>query len=336
MQAAVFVKEGRLELRGVPIPEIKREDQVLLEVEVASICGTDLRILEVPPGHPANKGVILGHEYVGRIISLGKDVLGFEEGDRVVVDPNITCGTCPYCKLGQPNMCFNMTTLGIFIDGGFASHNVAPARTLHKVSPALPSEIAVFAEPLSCILNGFSKLEVQPGESVVVLGAGPIGLCLLQLFRASGAGRIIVSEVSPLRQKMALESGATRVLDPGEEDIVHVVLEETGLGADIVVDAVGSLIREALASARRGGRVLLFGQNTKARAEIAQNEITRNELTIIGSFIARFTFPGAIKILESGILNVEKLITHRFPLERISEGIEVMRKGEATKVIIKP
>ena len=114
------------------------------------------------------------------------------------------------------------------------------------------------------------------------------------------------------------------------------MLEETGLGADIVVDAVGSLIREALASARRGGRVLLFGQNTKARTEIAQNEITRNELTIIGSFIARFTFPGAIKILESGILNVERLITHRFPLERISEGLEVMRKGEATKVIIKP
>jgi threonine dehydrogenase-like Zn-dependent dehydrogenase len=273
---------------------------------------------------------------VGRIISLGKDVHGFKEGDRVVVDPNITCGACPYCRMGQPNMCLNMTTLGIFIDGGFASHNVAPARALHKVSPPLPSEVAVFAEPLSCVLSGFLKLEARPGELAVVLGAGPIGLSFVQLFRASGAGRIIVSEVSPLRRRMALESGATRVLDPRKEDIVQVVLQETELGADIVVDAVGSLISEALASARRGGRILLFGQNIKARAEIVQNEITRNELTIMGSFIARFTFPQVIKMLESEVLDVEKLITHRFPLERISEGLEVMRKGEATKVIIKP
>jgi threonine dehydrogenase-like Zn-dependent dehydrogenase len=336
MLAAIFVEEGRLELREVPIPEIKEGDQVLLQVEVASICGTDLRILDTPPGHPANKGVILGHEYVGRIISLGKDVHGFKEGDRVVVDPNITCGACPYCRMGQPNMCLNMTTLGIFIDGGFASHNVAPARALHKVSPPLPSEVAVFAEPLSCVLSGFLKLEARPGELAVVLGAGPIGLSFVQLFRASGAGRIIVSEVSPLRRRMALESGATRVLDPRKEDIVQVVLQETELGADIVVDAVGSLISEALASARRGGRILLFGQNIKARAEIVQNEITRNELTIMGSFIARFTFPQVIKMLESEVLDVEKLITHRFPLERISEGLEVMRKGEATKVIIKP
>ncbi len=336
MLGAVFKGEGKLNLKEVPIPQIKNLDDVLLQVEAASICGTDIHILEVPPGHPANKGVILGHEYTGKILEIGDGVKDFKEGDRVVIDPNITCGSCIYCKMGLSNMCERMTTLGIFINGGFTEYNVAPAKALHKISPDVPAELAVFAEPLSCVINGTQKLKVQPGESVVVLGAGPIGLLFTQMFKASGAGKIIVSEVSEYRSKYARESGATTVVNPLKENLEEVVKKETVIGADIVVDAVGTLFKEAMKIVCRGGHILLFGQNYKAKTEITQNDITRNELTIFGNYIANFTFPLTVKIIESKILNLEKLITHRFPLKDIHKGIEAMRKQRAIKVIITP
>ena len=336
MLAAVFEGKGRLNLKEVLTPEIKKPDEVLLQVERASICGTDMRILEVPPGHPATEGVILSHEYTGKVLAVGEAVTQFKKGDRVVVDPNITCGNCSYCKMGIPNMCENMTTLGIFINGGFARYNVAPAKVLHKISADLPPELAVFTEPLSCVVSATQRLKVHPGEMVVVLGAGPIGLLFIQMFKASGAGKIIVSEISEYRAKFACESGASRVVNPLKDNLERIVKEETIVGADVVVDAVGTLFRSAMAIVRRGGRILLFGQNYQARAQMAQNDITRNELTVMGSFIARFTFPFAIRIIESKVLDLEKLITHRIPLEDVHKGIEAMRKGEAIKVIITP
>jgi len=334
MLAAVFEGKGKLNLKEVPVPEIKKPDEVLLQVEAASICGTDIRILDVPPRHPASKGVILGHEYTGKILGVGEAVGQFKRGDRVVIDPNITCGNCSYCKMGMPHMCENMTTLGIFVNGGFARYNVAPAKALHKISPHLLPELTVFAEPLSCVVNATQKLCLHPGESVVVLGAGPIGLLFIQMFKAAGAGKIMVSEISEYRAKFAYKSGANRLINPLKENLERIVKEETLAGADVVIDAVGTLLESALAIVRRGGRILLFGQNYQARAQVAQNDITRNELTVMGSFIARFTFPFAIKIIESKVLNLEKLITHKFPLEKIHKGIEAMRKGEAIKVII--
>lgn len=336
MLAAVFEGKGKLNLKQVSIPEIKEVDEVLLQVEAAGICGTDMRILEVPPGHPATEGVILSHEYTGKVLEVGGAVTQFKKGDRVVVDPNITGGNCSYCKIGMPNMCENMTTLGIFINGGFARYNVAPDKALHKISPDLLAELAVFTEPLSCVVSATQRLNVHPGEVVVVLGAGPIGLLFVQMFKASGAGKIIVSEISEYRAKFACQSGASRVVNPLQDNLERIVKEETLVGADVVVDAVGTLFRSAMAIVRRGGRILLFGQNYQARTQLAQNDITRNELTVMGSFIARFTFPTAIKIIESKVLNLEKLITDKLPLEDIHKGIEAMRKGEAIKVIITP
>lgn len=336
MLAALFEGKGRLNLKQVAVPEIKKPDEVLLQVEAASICGTDMRILEVPPGHPATEGVILSHEYTGKVLEVGEAVTRFKKDERVVIDPNITCGNCSYCKMGTPHMCENMTTLGIFINGGFARYNVAPAKALHKISSDLLPELAVFTEPLSCVVSATQKLKVHPGEVVVILGAGPIGLLFIQMFKASGAGKIIVSEISEYRAKFAYESGASRVVNPFKDNLEKIVKEETLIGADAAVDAVGTLFRSAMAIVRRGGRILLFGQNYQARAQVAQNDITRNELTVMGSFIARFTFPAAINIIESEVLNLEKLITHRFPLEDIHKGIEPMRKGEAIKVIITP
>ena len=336
MLAAVFEGEGNLILKEVPVPEVKKSDDVFLEVEAASICGTDVHILEVPPGHPANRGVILGHEYTGKILEVGDAVTAFKQGDRVVVDPNITCGSCSYCKMGMPNMCERMVSLGEQIDGAFAEYSLVPSKMLHKVSLKLDPELAVFAEPLSCVVNATGKLKVQPGENVVILGAGPIGLLFTQMFKASGAGKIIVSEVSEYRGKYAVESGATRLVNPVKENLEEIVKQETAIGSDVVVDAVGTLFKDAIRIVRKGGRILLFGQNYKARSEIFQNDITRNEITILGSYIAKFTFPPAVKIIESGVLNLKKLITHRFSLKDIHKGIDLMRDKKAIKVVITP
>lgn len=336
MLAAVFEGEGKLSVKEVEKPEIRKANDVLLNVEAASICGTDLQILSVPPGHPAQSGVILGHEYCGRILEVGEDVNNLKPGDRVVVDPNLTCGNCNYCRLGMTNMCENMTTLGIFLNGGFAEYNIASERALHKISPELYAELAVFAEPLSCVVNAMEKIKILPGDIVVILGAGPIGLYFVQLAKASGAGKIIVSEISDYRINFATKCGADIVVNPKKENLENVIKKEAVIGADIIIDAVGVLFKEALKLVRRGGKILLFGMNREARAEITQYEITRSEIEVIGTYISHFSFPKAIKILQSNILPIKELITHRFSLKEIEKGFEVMRKGEALEVIIYP
>jgi len=336
MKAAVFVGNGKVALKKVPIPQIKNDQDVKLKVEAASVCGTDCQILKVPPGHPATPGAILGHEYVGRVMETGKGVKHLQPGDRVLVDPNLTCGLCPYCRLGLPNMCENMTTLGIFIDGGFAEYNVAPASALHKISPSLPTDIAIFAEPFSCVVNGAGKLKLMAGESVVILGAGPIGLYYTALMKLCGAGKIIVAEVNKKRAKMAVKMGADVIVNPEKQNLQEVVLAETGIGADASIECVGCLMTDAVSVLRRGGRALLFGMNSTACCSCTQYDITRREITIIGTFISNHSFPAVIRLLESGRLPLDKLITHRIKLDKILDGIDVMRSGDAIEVIVTP
>jgi threonine dehydrogenase-like Zn-dependent dehydrogenase len=236
----------------------------------------------------------------------------------------------------MPNMCENMTTLGIFIDGGFAQYNVAPEEALHEIPSEMPPERAVFAEPLSCVVNAVDKLKPQPGESAVILGAGPIGLLFIQMLVATGVKPLIASEPVEFRRKVAWESGAQVVVDPQKENLRERVMELTNRGVDMAVDAVGVLFEDAVKLVRPGGRVMIFGQNETFTAQFKPYYITRYEKRILGSFIAKFTFPKAIKLLESDLLQTDKLVTHQLKLEEFSKGLELMRKGEAIKVILKP
>jgi len=337
MRAAVFMGEGRLEFQDRYIPTVEKRDDVLLRVEAASVCGSDIHILNVPQDHPANVGAILGHEYVGEVLQLGEDVHHLQVGDRVIVSPDLRCGHCYYCQIGLSAMCENRTTLGIFIDGGFARYNVAPARALFKVSKDVPAEIAAIGEPLACALSGITKVNIQPGDSVVVLGAGPIGLLFALLAKMCGAGQVIVSEVAEGRRKRAQGLGVGLVVNPREQNLKDVVMGVTPRGADIVIDAVGSLFGQALQLPRRGGKILLFGVNTLAEMDMNQYAITINQLNVLGSFtFGNELFPTMIKVLESGSLPLDKLITHCLPLDQIHEGIRLLRSGEATKVIVTP
>lgn len=336
MRAAVFEKVGVLTVKEVPKPQIQKDTDVIIQVELCSICGTDVHIMSDPPGYIATPGTILGHELVGRIVEVGEKVSTVKVGDRVVADPSDYCGTCDYCKNNMPNFCTHIEAMGIDVDGGFAEYVRTSERVVYKIADDLPAEIAAFAEPLACLVNGSQKLRVQPGESVVVLGAGTIGLMFTQMMKAAGAHPIIVSEPNALRREFALKSGADYVVDPTATDLESFVREKVGLGADYAIEVVGSQMMEAIKCVRKGGTVLLFGVNAKALPAVVQSRITQHEIDVKGTWIANATFPKAVKILESGVLDLRTLITHTLPLERTLEGIELLRKGEGVEIFIDP
>jgi len=336
MLAAVFAGEGRLTVTPRPVPRVEAPDDILLAVRAVGICGTDVHILAVPPGHPATPGVIMGHEYTAEVVQTGPRVTHVSPGDRVVVDPSIWCGNCAYCQRGLTNLCDRMEGVGIFRDGGFAAFSVLPARAVYKISPTVPPEIAALAEPLADVLSGVRKLRPTPGDAAVVLGAGPIGLLYVLLLRAAGVRPVLVAEVAAYRAAAARECGADHVINPHQEDLSAAVRRETRLGADMVVDAVGTLLEDAVHCVRKGGRIVLFGMNEHARPALKQYDITKYEYQILGSYIARGTYPQATALLEGGTIDFARLVTHRLPLAKIHQGIELLRRAEALKIAVTP
>ncbi len=336
MRAAVFEGEGVLKIKEVDIPQITKPDDVIVEVEACSICGTDVHIMSVPPGYIATPGTILGHELVGKVVETGSGVKNLKVGDRVVSNPNDYCGVCYYCQHNLPNLCENIIAMGIEADGGFAEYVRLSEKVAHKIADDLPAEIASFAEPLACLMNGKNKIPVNPGDSVLVMGAGTIGLLFVQIMKAAGAFPIIVSEPKALRRDFALKSGADFVVDPLTDDLEQFVLDKTGIGVDYAIDVVGSQIWEGIKAVRKGGTVLLFGFDGKAKPCFEQYHVTNKEVSVLGTWLANASFPQAVKILESGMLNLEQLITHKLPLEETEEGIAILRRGEGIEMLIYP
>jgi threonine dehydrogenase-like Zn-dependent dehydrogenase len=331
--AAVFEGEGRLSLLDRPQPE-PLPGEVLVEVEACGICGSDLAVLDVPPRHPATPGVILGHEMVGRVARLGSGVTSVDRGARVIVDPDPKCGACPSCKAGRPATCERIVALGVYRDGALATHVTAPAASCHPISNAVPAHLAALAEPLACVVNGTNRAALRPGESAVVFGGGAIGCLFAAVFAAGGASEVVVVEPNPARAPVASAVGATHVLTP--EVWATRRMEILPGGADVVVDAVGSVLPQAIDAAAMSGRVVVFGMNVNARPVVHQVEITEKGLTIFGSYITAFTFPQAIRLLEAGSLNLAPMVSAVLPLERVVEGLALLKSGEATKVVITP
>ena len=336
MRAAVFKGNGVLEIEEVKVPKIRKPDDLIIEIEMCSICGTDVHIMSVPPGYIADENTILGHELVGKVIEVGSAVKTIKAGDRVVTNPNDFCGVCEYCQKNLPNLCLNIIPMGINADGGFAEYVCVSERVAHKIADDLPSEIAAFAEPLACLMNAKNKIHVNPADSVLVMGAGAIGLMFIQVLKAAGAYPIIASEPTQLRREYALKCGADFVVNPLEENLEEYVKNITGIGVDYAVDVVGSQIWEGIKNVRKGGTVLLFGFNGKAKPCFEQYHITNKEVAVLGSWIANASFPQAVRILESGMLDLKPLITHTLPLEKTAEGIEILRKGEGIEILIDP
>ena len=336
MRAAVFHGEGVVRLDEVPEPRVEAADDVVIDVEACGVCGTDLQILNVPPGHPADAGVVMGHEFIGRIASLGPVAAagGLSLGQRVAVDPDPKCGVCRFCRAGRPANCENIAALGIFRDGALARLAKAPASAVYPVGDGPSSEAAALIEPLACVVNGANRANPRPGESAVIFGAGAIGCLFVAVFRAAGASPIIVVEPTEARRSVAEAVGADRALAPDEFTARRGELLPSG--ADIVVDAVGSQFGTAIETAALGGRIVLFGQNATVRPPVHQYTITARSLTVMGTYITSYTFPQAIRMVEQGILTLAPIVTHVLPLDRLTEGLDLLRSGAATKVVITP
>jgi 2-desacetyl-2-hydroxyethyl bacteriochlorophyllide A dehydrogenase len=336
MQAAVFESAGRLVVKEVPLPRLQGAGDVLVQVEACGVCGTDLRILSVPPAVRARQGIVLGHEYLGHVVEAGPAAAHLRPGDRVACIPDVACGHCAFCAEGRPNLCQNMYSIGGDVDGGFAPFTLAPAKALYPVSEELPADEGAMIELLSCVLGGVSKAALLPGEDVLVVGAGPAGLVFLKVFKAAGAGRVMMAEPSPWRSQFALRAGADQVINPRETDLGEAVRAATGGGAHVVVDAVGSQLPAAMSAARRGARIIVFGEDHQAQVTLREQDIQGKELRILGSFIGLHQFPKAVQMLESGALRLSGLITHRLSLEDLPAAIVELAAGRGAKGVCFP
>lgn len=345
MIAAVFRGPDELDVGEIETPEIS-PDEVLVKVGANTVCGTDVRILRGEKTRGIGQPVVLGHELAGRVAEVGRNVRGYEVGAVVGLAPAIACRHCYYCKRGMENVCLNKRIVGNIEDGGLAEYVRIPADAvaagnLVVAREDLAPEYLALAEPLGCCVRGHENYRVELDDTVLVMGAGPIGLFHVQLALLSGAGTVIVSNRSESRRTFAAEIGAHVTVDPASEDLAEVVAEHTdGLGVDVAVICVGKpqLVNDALRVTRKGGRVNVFaGLAGDGWAQVEANLIHYNELALTGaSDSRRRDYEAALRLIESGRVAVDKLITHRFPLREAAEAIEKSASGEGIKVAVMP
>ena len=345
MLAAVFRGPEELEVTEIETPEAG-PGEVLVEVGANTVCGTDVRILRGEKTRGISRDTVLGHELAGHIAEVGANVEGYEAGAPVVLAPVIYCLRCYFCKRDMENLCLNKKIVGNIVDGGLAEYVRVPADAvragnLFVAGEDLPPEYLALAEPLACCVNGRENYRVDVGDVVLVMGAGPIGLFHLQLALLSGAGTVIVSNRSEARRNFAKELGATVTVDPTSENLAGVVAEHTeGMGVDATVICVGrpQLVNDALRMTRKGGRINVFaGLSGEGWAEVEANLIHYNELVVTGaSDSRRRDYETALRLIETGRVEVERMVTHRFLLRDAEKAIETSAGGEGIKVAVMP
>jgi len=346
MKAVVFESLENMIIReDYPDPDLPR-DGIIVKVESVAVCGSDVRIFH--RGHVNVKPPqIIGHEVAGIVYKVGEETTEFKEGERVVLGADVPCGKCFYCLRGHQNNCLNLTSFGYQLQGGFAQFMAVPrpainAKIVQRIPEHLSFDEACLTEPLACVVNGQDLSNIRAGDTVAIIGAGPIGLMHAMLARAKGATKIIISEIAEKRLEMAKNFDIDVLIDAREKDPVDVVLKETdGLGADIVIVAApsGEAQAQAIYMARNLGTVNFFGglpPNTK-EIPINTNRIHYKEIFVHGSHGSSPKDNAmALKFISSGQVPVGRLITHTLPLDEINEGLRLVESREALKVILKP
>jgi len=340
MKAAVYHGPGKVAIEEVDVPQIG-EGEILVRVRAALICGTDLKTFLrghrlVKPPSP------FGHEFAGEVAATGRGVTRFSEGMPVVAVNSAPCNVCFFCKRGQHNLCEDI----FFNWGGFAEYVRVPARVVgqnvHPIPEGLSYKEAALLEPLACVVRGNEAAGIELGDSVAIAGGtGPIGLMHLQLAFHQGAKEVIAIGLRDERWAVAQELGVSHLIDAGSEDPVERVLELTeGRGADVVIEAAGvpEVWEMAIALARKGGRVVLFGGCPVGTSiPLDTSRLHYDELNIKGVF---HHTPGSVEralhLLASGVVKAKPLITTVLPLERLEEGLLMMKEGKAVKVAITP
>ena len=343
MKAAVLRAPSVLEVGDIATPEAG-PGELILAIRAATVCGTDLRILSGKKTKGIRFPSVIGHEFAGVVVQTGQGVSGFVTGDRVCMDPVVPCRACAYCKAGLENVCQNRQAMGYEFDGAFAEFIRIPAIALDsgnvfKMPEGMSFEAAALSEPLACCINGQKNAQVGLGDSVVILGAGPIGQMHAALARAAGARQVIVSEPNAARRQAALERGVNYACDPTRENLLDLLKSKTeGLGADVVILAIGvpALANEALNLVRKGGRVNLFAGFTQGdMSSIDVNLIHYNEITVTGaSALSRSGYELALNMLSTGQIDATSLITHRYAVSDSLAAFDAAASGNAIKVAI--
>lgn len=349
MKAIVWHAAGDLRLDDVAEPSAPGPGQALLEVSFCGICGTDLGEYTKGPvmireqAHPltgARPPLVLGHEFSGRVLAVGPDVDAGAVGGRVTVDPCWRCGQCFWCRRGDYHVCRYGGSVGLASDGALARRVIVPAAGLVLLPDSVDDRIAALTEPLAVGLHAVRRAGVQPGDRLLVLGAGPIGAAVLLAARASGAAEVYVSEPSAGRRELARQLGATEAFDPGAVDVRKEVYLRTGrIGPDAVFECTGSprLLQVAVSAARRGGRVVLVGIGHGV-AELEPAQVVPYEREVLGSLGYRHDLPRVIGLIGAGLLDPTPLITATVPLEHAVAGaFDALRddqRGKHMKILV--
>jgi threonine 3-dehydrogenase len=328
-------------LREVPVPTCG-PNQALIRVHYAGVCGTDLHIWEWDSwaSNRLKPPVVVGHEFAGEITQLGveADKGGLlAVGDRVTAEGHIVCGHCLQCRLGDAHLCRRTQIIGVDRDGAFAEYIAVPASNVIKLG-SIPTEIGAIMDPMGNAVHTVLEAEV-PGSTVLVLGCGPIGCFAIGVARAAGASLVLASDLNPKRLELARAMGAHVTLNPNQDDVVARVRELTGGdGVDLVCEMSGhpSGHAQALAAARMGGRVNLLGTPNRTTEVDFARDIIFKGLTLYGVTGRKMyqTWHQMLRFLRAGQLDPRPVITHRFPVEQIAEAIQVIKDGQAGKVIL--
>ncbi len=344
MKAALFLGPEKMEVKELEKPQCK-EGEISLRVKACAVCGTDVRIYyhgqkNVKPPH------IIGHEIAGVIEDFGSGIQGYEKGEPVIVVTPVGCGKCRLCKKGLHNLCLDFKAIGYHYPGGFAQYVVIPEAAVGQGNvlkiPPIPFDEASLVEPLSCCVNGQNYLNIEQGDRVAVLGAGPIGCMHAELAWTRGAAKVILADISQTRLQLARRIPADLYVNSAKEDPVKKVLKFTGgEGVDVTIVACpsGQAQEQALEMTAKKGRISFFGglPHDKSKISLDSNLLHYKEISLFGAFASHASqYKKALSLIESRKVDARKLITHKFPLEDIVQGIEMVKNGESLKVVIEP
>ncbi len=321
MKAGQITQPNQVRVVDVDVPAVGADD-VLIRVRAAGICGTDVHILRGE--YEANYPLIPGHEFSGEVVSIGANVTRFRAGDRVTADPNIPCNRCSFCQRNEPNQCRHLKAVGVTRDGGFAEYVSVPEGNVFPIGD-ISYKAAALIEPLACVVWGLQQVAVQPGDSALVFGAGPMGCLLLQAVKRAGAARVVAVDTVEWRLRMAAELGATETVLADANSITRLNQLEPD-GYSLVADATGvpAVLEGAFQYARPRGKVWVFGVTPRdARINFSPYDVFRKDLKVIGSFAVNRTFPQSIALIQQGAVQVEPLVSHELSLDEFGRGFDL-------------
>jgi len=343
MKALILKEYNNLVYQDIPEPE-PGPDDVLIQVKACGICGSDVHGMDGSTGRRLPP-IVMGHEASGIIAKLGKNVKNWKAGDRVTFDSTVSCGNCHFCRKGKINLCDNRKVLGVSCeeyrcDGAFAEYVAVPDRILYRLPEAISFEQATFTEPLSVATHAVNRTPKSPTDTAVVVGAGMVGLLVVQALRAAGCGRIIAVDIDQNRLDLACKLGADMGLRADQCDVPGEVIKQTGgLGADIALEVVGftETVQTAEAVLRKGGALTLVGNFSPTVEWPLQSVVTR-EISVCGSYISCGEYPACLEMMASGAINVDALTSAAAPLAEGAAWFKRLYNKEAglMKVILIP